>query len=415
MASDQSKTLTDRVEETIDGALRFVIRFFRTVTVILFIPWASDRILLATNQNKKKYVRPLTFLAIGGFVFSVTISVYPKGFLGLINIVWYNEEIGETILSRWNEALSVTGLIIAAFPILLTVSAGAALAGLVFRSTWRRDEFFSLNCYFFGYQYFLLFSYFFSVIIGGILHELMGIEVKEVLGLNGIKANALVLYGVAACLIILFLSALATPTFGLCRWITRVLRRRSIWLKSAACISITLYCVLMLIVCAYTASAPAAFKQLASPKPPEVKIDFIQDPTVKITTNRNNSVAHFDIDIAVENVPDSNLIATKADDIRIGIVGEFKGKPDEFWPSYDFKLMSGDRELTGIVLAKGNVGQYRLTGTLALPGSTVELIRQKIAKPTETNDYSFFTNIRVRQGSNQTDRRLFLDVDKIMD
>ena len=53
MASDQSKTLTDRVEETIDGALRFVIRFFRTVTVILFIPWASDRILLATNQNKK--------------------------------------------------------------------------------------------------------------------------------------------------------------------------------------------------------------------------------------------------------------------------------------------------------------------------------------------------------------------------
>jgi hypothetical protein len=414
MVKESTKTLTDRIEETIEGILRFVIRFFRTVIVILFIPWASDRILLRADQSKKEYVRPLTFLAIGGFVFSVTISVYPKGFLGLIDIVWYNEQINETILQRWQEALSVTGLVIAAFPILLTVTTGAALAGLAFQSSWRREEFFSLNCYFFGYQYFLLFSYFFSVILSGILHELMGVEVKEVLGLDNVTVSPLVLHGVAACLIVVFLSALVMPTVGLCHWTARVLRRRSIGCKAAACGAVALYCLLMLIVCAYTASTPAAFKQLAAPKLAEIKIDFLENPVVRLSADHGKSIATMDLNIAIENVPDAHLIAAKSD-ITVGIVAEFDNKPDQLWPSNDFKMYSEGRELSAIILEKGRIGQYRLIGTVSLPDETVKLIQQKINKPTETNEYRYFTNIRLRRGSEKTDRRLFLDVDKIVE
>ena len=218
MAKDLEKTLSDKIEDTIEGVLRFAVRFARTVAVILATPWKCDRILLEADRRDKRFVRPLTFLAIGGFVFSVTISVYPKGLLGLINIIWFSDEISAVILSRWQEALSVTGLLIAAFPVLLTVTSVAALAGQTFRSEKRRSEFLSLNCYLFGYQYFLFFSFFFFAILQGILGELVGVEVKEVLGFEKLTFNDTLFAVLVAALVVLFLSALLMPTVGLCLW-----------------------------------------------------------------------------------------------------------------------------------------------------------------------------------------------------
>lgn len=414
MEKDPSRTLSDKVEETIEGVLRFVVRFFRTVVVILFRPLACERILLGTVHRNKTFVRPLTFLAIGGFVFSLTISVYPKGFLGLINIIWFNEKINEVILNRWQEALSVTGLILAAFPVLLTVAASAGLAGRAL-SPKHRSEFVSLNSYLFGYQYFLLFSFFFVTIFEGVLRELFGVEVREVLGLQNINVNESVKQALYACLAVIFLSALLMPTIGLSRWVVRALGTRAVWLKAGACAVISLYCFLVLAICSYTASAPAAFKHVAAPKPEKIKIHFLEDPLVQISTKSvdNKYVGRFDLNIAIENVPTTHIIAPKSD-LTVGIVGEFKGKNESLWSSEDFKIEADGHNAAEIVVEKGRLRTFRLTGTVSLPEQTFKLVQQKAQRPLESNDFSFFINIRLRQGSETTDRRLFLYADKLL-
>ena len=280
---------------------------------------------MEADRRDKRFVRPLTFLAIGGFVFSVTISVYPKGLLGLINIIWFSDEISAVILSRWQEALSVTGLLIAAFPVLLTVTSVAALAGQTFRSEKRRSEFLSLNCYLFGYQYFLFFSFFFFAILQGILGELVGVEVKEVLGFEKLTFNDTLFAVLVAALVVLFLSALLMPTVGLCLWAVRTVRFRAIWLKAAACLSTALYAFAVLALCSYTASAPAAFKHVAAPRPDEIKIHLLRDPVVKIPAGRSaeDKSAHFVLHIAIENIPTAHLIARR-DELVVGIVAETK-------------------------------------------------------------------------------------------
>jgi hypothetical protein len=414
MEKDPSRTLSDKVEETIEGVLRFAVRFFRTLVIILFRPLACERILLGAMRSNRTLVRPLTFLAIGGFVFSLTISVYPKGFLGLINIIWYDEEINKVISERWQEALSVTGLIIAAFPVLLTVSACAGLVGRAL-SPGHRSQFLALNSYLFGYQYFLLFSFFFFTILQAVLSELFGVEVREVLGLQKIQVNELVKQALYVCLAAVFFSALLMPAVGLSRWAARVLGTRPIWLKAGACIGVSVYCLVVLAICSYTASAPAAFKQVAAAKPEKIKIHFLEDPSVHVSAKSagGRHVVRFDLYVAIESVPTANIIAPKSD-LTVGIVGEFEGKNESLWSSDDLKVHSDGGDTTDIVVEKGRIRTFRLTGTTSLPDETFRLIKQKAEKPLESNAFKFFINIRLRQGSDTTDRRLFLDVDKIL-
>lgn len=415
MDSNPAKTLSDRIEETVEGLLRFALRLSRTIGVILFKPIVCDKLLLCTDDRPRRYVRPLTFLAIGGFIFSIIISVYPKGFLGLVNIFWFDDEVGETIFDRWQEAVSITGLLLAAFPALLTVSAGAALAGQVIRSPQRRSEFFSLSCYLFGYQCFLLFSFLFFPIIEKTLVAMMGIELKEVLGIERIEANEFAETTATTGLIALFLSALAMPSVGLSIWAGRALRARPVWLKSGVFVAIIGYSVTMLAVCSYAASAPAAFKEAAAPKAKQIEIHFLEDPIVRTYPGPagEHHTTEFDLRIAIENAPTAHLIASK-NDVTVGIVAEFEGEDDTLWSSWDFTVLRDSGQAAAIVVEKGGVEAYQLTGTVSLPPHAVELIRQRSERPLETNNFNFYINIRLSHDSEQTDRRLFLDADTLM-
>jgi hypothetical protein len=414
MEKEQPKTLSDKIEETIEGVLRFGARFSRTAAVMLFRPLTCERTLLRAEHVEKRYVRPLSFLAIGGFVFSLTISVYPKGFLGLINIIWFGEEVGQTVLNRWQEAMSISGLLIAAFPVLFTVALGAHLAGLAIRSDLGRAEFFSLNCYLFGYQYFLLFSFFFFAILGSVVRELMGVEIREVLGIEKLEMSQRLSELVMVCLVGVFLSALVMPTVGLTRWVIRRFPSRDILAKLGRCLIVGAYCLLMLAVCSYTASAPTAFKHVATPKAETIKIHFLKDPDVVVREEQSGKPhARFDLSIAIENVPTAHLIARR-EDVTVGIVVETKGQKDSLWASDDFMISAGGRDEQMMLVEKGRVGAYRLAGTVRLTPEFVSLVRERIEKPYETNDFNFFVNIRVSLNGRVTDRRLYISPDNMI-
>lgn len=411
MAQDPSKPLSDKIEETIEGALRFVVRFLRTVAVILFHPITCERILLYSRRHDRKFVRPMTFLAIGGFVFALTISVYPKGFLGLINIIWFDEEVSATLAKRWEEALSVSGLVLAAFPVLFTVAVGAGAARRLIASPRRRDEFTALNGYLFGYQSLLLFSGFFFAILQGAVHDLFGVEVKEVLGIENFSLPGFALNALYVGLALISLSALLMPAFGLTVWALRILRNRSSLMRIGMSAALVAYVIAVFPIYSYTASAPAAFKSVTGPKAQKVKIHFTADPAVRGPgeASRSPPTLRFDYDIAIESTPTAAIIATGSQ-ISAGLVLEQKGQPDEFAHSDHLSISADGRDAMGIVLAKSSIGTYRLSGTVTLRSKIWDLMKQKAERPLESNDFGFFVNIRIRQDSETTDRRQWLDV-----
>lgn len=422
MAKDPSRSLSDKVEETIEGAVRFVVRFLRTTCIILFRPLACERILLAPERGNRRFIRPMSFLAIGGFVFSLTLSVYPKGLLGMVNLIWFDEEVNQAILSRWQEAISVSGLLLAAFPVLISVALTAGLASRLIPDLRQRRQFVVLNGYLFGFQCFLLFSSFFLSLSVEIGKELFGVEVNEILGLEDVRIGEATRNIFYAGLIALFLSALLMPMIGLAHWAVRTLRGQGFLRQAGACIVVVPYCLGVLGILSYSASVPAAFKQVAAPKPRAVEIHFLVDPAVRLAgvgEDGSRSLT-FDYRIAIENIDSAAMIVPR-NNISAGLVREFDrpatagaaAPKEQFWFADELRLREGDGDALAIVMPKAGLASYRLAGELRLSAEEWQLVQRKADHSLDTNDYGYFVNIQIRQGSIVTDRRLWLDVDKL--
>ncbi|WP_193181149.1 hypothetical protein [Nisaea sediminum] len=146
------KSLSVRIDDTIEGVLRFLLRFFVTYGRVAFLPARSGVLVSALSADPPLYTRPLTFLAIGAFLFSLLIDVYPAGFAGLIDLIWFSDELKVNFSKRWKEALTLTTLITTGLPVIVAV---AGLAGassrLLFKGEPERAGWFAISCYSFGY------------------------------------------------------------------------------------------------------------------------------------------------------------------------------------------------------------------------------------------------------------------------
>ncbi len=160
--AQEKKSVSLKIDETIEGVLKFLLRYCRTLGRISRFPHRPDSLLYDVEANPPVIVRPLTFLTIGAFLFALLIDVYPRGFAGLVDFIWMTDEIRDNVSKRWKDAISVTTLITAGLPTVVTVSLLAAGAGrLFFRRPADRDAWFDAACYAFGYQtavIFLIFS-----------------------------------------------------------------------------------------------------------------------------------------------------------------------------------------------------------------------------------------------------------------
>ena len=71
--------------------------------------------LFAEDTDPKHFTRPYTFLAFGGFFFTIIMGAFPHGFDELFDIIWFDLEVSQNLYDRWGEAFSLTSLLFGRF------------------------------------------------------------------------------------------------------------------------------------------------------------------------------------------------------------------------------------------------------------------------------------------------------------
>lgn len=159
---ERIKGLSVKIDETIEHFLLFLGRYGQTVYSIARYPLSPQRLLNDYEQTTHSFVRPLTFLTIGAFCFSLLISVFPKGIEALPYILFEADSVKALLKERWKDAFSITTLFTTGMPTILTVVLISKLSGkLFYKDAVIRTKWFHLNCYAFGGQMILIFAIFF--------------------------------------------------------------------------------------------------------------------------------------------------------------------------------------------------------------------------------------------------------------
>lgn len=159
---EQKKGLSVKVDETIENFLQFLGRYAFTVSSIIRHPLSPEKLLNDYEQTPHAYVRPLTFLTIGAFCFSLLISVFPEGIRALPYILFETANVKGLIKDRWKDAFSVTTLFTTGLPTILTIVLLSRVSGkFLYKDPARRLKWFHLNCYVFGGQMISIFTIFF--------------------------------------------------------------------------------------------------------------------------------------------------------------------------------------------------------------------------------------------------------------
>ncbi|MGR6429648.1 hypothetical protein ACU5AY_01885 [Rhizobium sp. PAMB 3174] len=258
MSEDPKKAISEKIEDTIEGVLRFTVRMLRTTWTIFRHPRKCAGILLAADKSKRDYALPLTYLVIGGFVFSLTISAYPFGLLNSLDLIWFYDEISSNLYERWNEALSISGLLTATFPVFLSVTFITSLASHGFAAGDERRQFKTLCYYAFGYQALLFFFVFFLFIAFDIVGTAIWgpyqpPDIDPQLFENLTDALLVVLF-------VFFLSPLLMPAIMLTSWQFGNFRTSKTVKNGAVLAFMPLFALLGLLVISYSASLPAVYK-----------------------------------------------------------------------------------------------------------------------------------------------------------
>lgn len=205
------KSLSVKIDDTIEGLLLFFLRFLATHGHIALKPYRSNILVGSLQKDPPLYTRPLTFLAIGAFLFSLLIDVYPAGFSGLMDLMWFGDEFKVNVSERWKEALTLTTLITTGLPVILAVSllAGAS-SRLLFKDEKSRSFWFAINCYSFGYWITILFILMsIDILLSGVvvlLPFLNGITIPETI------STPLLVLGLLVIVILVFVVPLVLIT-----------------------------------------------------------------------------------------------------------------------------------------------------------------------------------------------------------
>lgn len=168
------KRLSTKIDETVESLLLFIVRYFRTIGRILRAPWRPERVLNHATDPASELVRPLTFLALGAFAFAQLMGVFPIGVTGLTAMIWQTDDIKQAISENWTALLSLTSLVTAGLPIILSVAGLAAISSrILFRAEGTRRRWYEASLYAFGFQSVLfLFLFTLDVAIDSLLAAL---------------------------------------------------------------------------------------------------------------------------------------------------------------------------------------------------------------------------------------------------
>lgn len=119
MANDDPRRASAKIEESLSALVAFVLRLSATYFLFWKKPHRALSLLIDDDQISPKFVPPLLFLVAGGFGFALIISQNPTGVTGMVDLIWYAEDIIKASLENASKLFSFTSLIITAFPVFL--------------------------------------------------------------------------------------------------------------------------------------------------------------------------------------------------------------------------------------------------------------------------------------------------------
>lgn len=407
MSDDQKLSISEKIEDAVEGVLRFFTRLFITTWTIFRHPLSCGPILLAADPTERRFVLPLTYLTLGGFIFTLVISVYPFGLLNILDTIWFDQDISKNLYERWSEALSITGLLTATFPVFLSVTLFAALVSRLFHAGELRAQFRTLTYYAFGYQT-LLFFFMFFVFIGldligsAIVGPYHPPQINE--SLSDFLTNAILI-----ALVLIFLSPLLMPIIILTRWQVGNFRRSGSIANAFRIPLMPAYAVFGLVIISYAASLPAVFKNKVETKYPQIALDRIGDDQLIISSDSQGAfVANVHVNLVIDNKPAKNLyVDTRYVDLYLTM--ERDDVKMDSWYSNDVTVSLRSQPISHILISKEDARIFQVSGTIDLPADTVELIKRKEAGEAGSNEYAFYLHTKLFVDSTDYDRQIAID------
>ncbi|MEE4538265.1 MAG: hypothetical protein V2J51_07220 [Erythrobacter sp.] len=402
-------TISERIEAAVEGLLRFIVRFGRTTWTIFRHPLTGIQRVAVADPASRTYVLPLSYLAIGGFAFALVISAFPFGFLNLLDLIWFDDDISRIIYERFQEAFTVTGLLSAAFPVFLCVTICASLARRVLRGPSERHTFTRLNHYAFGYQTFVLFLPMVALIfLDVVVSAINGPYVEPTIDPEGSDALAMILLVVLAVLVV---SALLLPALSLSYWRFQFLRTEKSSANALRQIALPLYAFGVFVLVSYAASIPALLAERLSDEPPALEIDIVGDPVFTARVASDGSIeAEARLNVVFYNNPDKALIA-EARDVSLYLVREQDGAEPEFWYADDEEVRSSGASLDILIVPASQALVLGVSGVIPLPDEAVDLIKDKAAGKPTSNDYQLYLGVRYSRAGTTLERSLAFDAD----
>ncbi|MEL7398084.1 MAG: hypothetical protein AAFN44_17120 [Pseudomonadota bacterium] len=402
-------TISERIESAVEGLLSFFVRFGRTTWTIFRYPLTGVQRAAVVDSSSRTYVLPLSYLAIGGFAFALVISAYPFGFLNLLDIIWFDDDISAILYERFQEAFTITGLLSAAFPVFFCVTICASLAKLVLFKPGERHTFTRLNHYAFGYQTFILFVPMVSLIfLDAVVSAINGPYVEPTI--DPAVSDALALFII--CILAVFVaSALLLPTIALSYWRYQFLRAERNIANALRLAAMPIYASGVFVLVSYAASIPALMAERFGDEPPALEIDIVGDPVVVARDAGGGSFeAEALLNVVLYNNPGKALIA-EASDLTLFLEREEDSAEPEYWYARDEEVRDGSTELQILIVPARQALVLEVSGTIPLSDEAIELIRKKAAGTPAGNEYQLFIGVRYSRDGTTLNRSLAFDVD----
>lgn len=297
MNSQGAAGISQKIEGTVAGLVRFIGKLFRTHWLIFRHPIRFARIVSDGAILTDDVVAPYTYLTFGGFIFTVAISAVPSGATEAFNSgIWVFEDIVEAIQTRWGEAISLTTLLLASFPVLLTVCLLSNIYARALYPKEHRAAFMDLSAYAFGFAAFFYFLVYILSAFGFLLShfDLDAEWFEESWAFLPLTLGALLIVPIvslASPLLFLFLSVRTFEGKG------PVWRAYRVWLSPV-------YFILVFQLSSLAASVPGAFSSYQKTKLPakEIVSDLVNIPTLQLRNDWQQTMSgHLTFDVLINN------------------------------------------------------------------------------------------------------------------
>jgi hypothetical protein len=353
-AAPDKKSIAAQIEKTIDGVLKFLVGYVRTTATIAFRwPTALSRVL-SDSRSAPKYVYPYTYLIVGGFLFSLIIAAYPEGIEGIVDLIWLDKEMGQSIAKNIDQAFSLTTLLIGGFPTFIAVVVLARLAARIdSQSLEVEDKLNAAYCFVFGYQAAVLFFWFVPVAF----LPSAGLEPCNFFP-SLCKENivaAITGYAVLASFPLLLIVA---PVASLSIWRWRLQPVVPRWRKAVSVLLCIVFFGIIATAYAWTAGLPARITHSINPPPaPAMNV-------LSASVHIQPGGAEVDAIATISNASD-DFVTLQASQLRgtVSVAGMDEAK----WSVEGITLSTSDRiEPSLVALAPHQIETVKVVGTIAL-------------------------------------------------